>query len=130
MLGSVALFYAYGAAVHAMNIAGLAGFDWSTAPLKWQVLDVVYLILDLIVAVGFWRPGPVSATAFYIAAISQMALYTAGRTWILDVPDALRPPADQVAYLDQLVLFHIITLVTVTASLFILQARTRTSEGT
>jgi hypothetical protein len=48
----VALFYLYGAAVHVFNILGLSGFDWRAAPLKWQALDVVYLVIDLVVAAG------------------------------------------------------------------------------
>lgn len=49
----VALFYAYGAIVHVLNMLSLSGFDWRSAPVKWPTLDIVYLILDLIVVVGF-----------------------------------------------------------------------------
>ena len=76
ILWGVAGFYAYGAVVHVMNMAGLNGFDWLRAPLKWQVLDVVYLILDVLVAVGLvlgWRAGYL---AFFVAALSQIVLYT------------------------------------------------------
>ncbi len=52
IIGVVALLYAYGAAVHALNMLSLTGFDWVTAPLKWQVLDVVYFILDVLVVLG------------------------------------------------------------------------------
>ena len=31
----VAAFYAYGALVHVLNMAGMTGFDWLEAPLKW-----------------------------------------------------------------------------------------------
>ena len=51
----VTVCYAYGALMHVFNILGLAGFDWLAAPLKWQVLDVVYLALNLVVCVGLWR---------------------------------------------------------------------------
>lgn len=51
----VAAFYAYGALVHILNIASLTGFAWSKAPLNWQVLDVVYLVLDVVVVVGLVR---------------------------------------------------------------------------
>jgi hypothetical protein len=43
VLWVIAAFYAYGALVHLMNMAGFSGFDWRTAPLKWQVLDIAYL---------------------------------------------------------------------------------------
>lgn len=117
-LWAVAVCYGYGAVVHVLNIAGLSGFDWPTAPLKWQVLDIVYLILDMIVLVGFirdWRPA---YAAFVIAALSQIVLYTVLRDWILDVPEAFaRSPADHV-YLDWLVGFHVATLVLVAAILW------------
>lgn len=84
----VALFYAYGAAVHVMNILSFNGFDWMQAPRKWQVLDVVYLILDLRVAIGFFLQWKVATVAFYLAAFSQIILYTVFRAWIIDVPEA------------------------------------------
>ncbi|MET0070715.1 MAG: hypothetical protein ABW096_11820 [Candidatus Thiodiazotropha sp.] len=71
-----ALFYLYGAVVHVYNILGLSGFDWYTTPLKWQVLDVAYLVIDIVVVVGLslgWKAG---FLAFYVAAISQIVLYT------------------------------------------------------
>ncbi len=82
----IAAFYAYGALVHTVNMLGLSGFDWQNAPSKWQMLDVVYLVLDVIVAIGFvlaWRLGLV---AFCAAALSQIVLYTLLRPWITDVP--------------------------------------------
>ena len=114
ILWVVALFYAYGAIVHVMNMLGLSGFSWLDAPLKWQALDVLYLALDVGVALGFitrWRPA---FAAFYTAAITQIILYTLLRDWILDVPPAFAVSAEQVAYLDALVVFHVITIVAVT----------------
>lgn len=106
----VAAFYAYGAYVHVANILGWNGFDWATAPLKWQVLDIVYLVLDLLVAIGLvlaWRIGYV---AFFLAAVSQIILYTVLRAWIIDVPEAFVKSPEEVQYLDGLVIFHIVTL--------------------
>lgn len=119
ILWTVALFYAYGAFVHVANIAGLNGFDWPTAPLKWQVLDVVYLVLDIVVAIGLiigWRIGIV---AFFVAAASQIVLYTAFRTWILDVPEAFARTPEEIAYLDTLVAFHVITIAAVAVALLL-----------
>ena len=56
----VAAFYGYGALVHALNMLSLPGFDWRSAPLTWQALDVTYLLLDILVVVGLllgWRAG-------------------------------------------------------------------------
>lgn len=106
----VAAFYAYGAFVHVANILGWNGFDWVTAPLKWQVLDIVYLVLDLLVAIGLilsWRIGYV---AFFVAALSQVVLYTVLRNWIIDVPEAFARSPEEVQYLDSLVIFHVVTL--------------------
>ena len=110
ILWLIAAFYAYGAAVHLMNMAGMSGFDWRRAPLKWQVLDVVYLILDVIVAAGLvlgWRAGYV---AFFLAATSQILLYTVFRGWITDVPEAFARSPEELRYLSGLVLFHVVTL--------------------
>ena len=117
VLRVVALFYAYGALVHVLNMLSLTGFHWPSAPLKWQVLDVAYLLLDVVVIAGLllrWRPGYV---AFYLAALSQVVLYTVLRSWILDVPDAFRVSPEQAAYLDWLVGFHGVTLVLVSWAL-------------
>ena len=115
----VALFYLYGAAVHVFNILGLSGFDWKVAPLKWQVLDVVYLVIDLLVVIGLilsWRAGFV---AFYIAAISQIILYTVFREWIIDVPPEFSVSEAQRGYLTSLVIFHCVTIALVTLALIV-----------
>ena len=113
----VALFYAYGAAVHILNIASLTGFDWLEAPVKWQVLDVFYLIVDVIVAVGLFLSWRIAIGAFYVAAISQIFLYTVFREWILNVPEEFSVSAEQNVYLDYLVIFHITTVVLVSFAL-------------
>ena len=115
----VALFYLYGAVVHVFNILGLSGFDWRAAPLKWQVLDVVYLIIDVLVVVGLvlgWKAG---FGAFYVAAISQIILYSVFRDWILDVPPEFAVSETQRGYLTSLVIFHLVSMAFVTLALWI-----------
>lgn len=115
----IALFYLYGAAVHVFNILGLSGFDWRSAPLKWQILDIVYLVIDLLVVVGLilsWRTGFV---AFYLAAFSQIILYTVFRDWIVDVPAEFAVSEEQKGYLTSLVIFHCVTVVLITLALWI-----------
>ena len=114
----VALFYGYGASVHVMNILSLGGFNWLNAPRKWQVLDVVYLVLDLIVAVGFFVRWKVSYAAFYLAAVSQVILYTYFRAWILEVPEAFAVSPEHQSYLTALVVFHGVTLALITTALW------------
>ena len=113
----IALFYAYGALVHMMNILGLTGFQWSKAPLKWQLLDIVYLGLDLLVVVGFFAQWKLSYAAFYLAATSQIILYTALRAWILDVPEEFAISPKQLSYLNGLVAFHVAALLLVTVAI-------------
>lgn len=122
ILWIVAAFYAYGAAVHLMNILGMSGFDWVRAPQKWQILDVVYLILDVVVAVGLvfgWRAGYV---AFFVAALSQILLYKAFRAWIIDVPDEFARTPEQIQQLDGLVVFHLVTAVLVILAIWLLRS--------
>ncbi len=114
----VAAFYLYGAAVHVLNMLCLTGFDWRSAPLKWQVLDVVYLAIDLLVVVGLILNWKVGFIAFYAAAFSQIVLYTLLRAWIIDVPAEFAVTAEQRSYLTSLVIFHGVTIVLVTWALW------------
>ncbi|MEO0882187.1 MAG: hypothetical protein AAFY34_05600 [Pseudomonadota bacterium] len=110
-------FYAYGTFVHIANMASLTGFDWPSAPVKWQVLDVVYLILDLVVVVGLLFRQRLGVTAVILAATSQILLYTLLRSWVLDVPQEILPSPEQQNYLNILVGFHAISISLVLASL-------------
>ena len=118
----VALFYAYGAVVHVLNMLSLSGFDWPSAPLKWQALDIVYLVLDVIVVAGLLLSWKAGYAAFYVAAISQIILYTVFRNWITDVPPEFAVTAEQRSYLTGLVIFHCVTVVLVTAAIKIRSA--------
>lgn len=109
LIWTIAAFYAYGALIHVLNMLSLTGFDWATAPFKWQVLDVVYLVLDLTVVIGLIIGARIGFLAFSAAALSQIALYTVFRPWVLDVPEEFRRSAEDVQYLNGLVLFHIVT---------------------
>ena len=113
----VTLFYAYGAVVHILNMLSLTGFDWLAAPLKWQVLDVVYLILDVTVVVGLFLWWKVGYAAFYLAAVSQIFLYTIFRDWIIDISSEFAVTSEQRSYLTTLVIFHCVTLVLMTVAL-------------
>lgn len=113
----VTAFYAYGALMHVFNMLGLAGYDWLTAPVKWQVLDVVYLAIDLMVCAGLFRRFRPSVYAFYGAALTQIGLYTVLRPWITDVPEAFALSSEQVSDLSFLVAFHAICLLLVSTAL-------------
>lgn len=128
VLWVVTCFYLYGAAVHVANISSAMGFEWLDAPRKWQILDVVYLILDLIVIAGLWTLASVSVLAFYVASVSQVVLYTAGRSWIMNVPEEVQTSAAVSAYLDLLIAFHVIAMVLVTAAILALGRRQASSQ--
>ena len=117
----IAAFYAYGAFVHVLNMLSLTGFDWAEAPAKWQALDVAYLILDVTVVVGLLRGAWIGIWAFYVAALSQIALYTVFRDWVLDVPDAFRRSTEEIAYLDGLIIFHLVTCVAMSAAIWLMR---------
>jgi hypothetical protein len=119
----IALFYLYGAAVHVLNIMGLSGFDWGEAPFKWQVLDIVYLVIDLLVVVGLFLSWKVGFVAFYVAAISQVILYTVFRDWIVDVPAEFSVTEEQRGYLTTLVIFHCVTIILISLALWIRKKR-------
>lgn len=118
IIWGVALFYLYGANVHAMNMLSFSGFEWRAAPTKWQVLDVSYLLLDLTVVVGLLLSWKVGFIAFYTAALTQILLYTLFRDWILQVPAEFAVTDEQRGYLTGLVIFHCATIVLVSFALW------------
>lgn len=129
ILWIVAAFYLYGALVHVLNILGLSGFDWRAAPLKWQILDISYLILDLLVVVGLLLNWKLGFIAFYLAAISQIVLYTLLRSWITAVPQEFALNADQRGYLTNLVIFHCMTVALVSLALWFRRNTNRLCES-
>ena len=106
----IAVAYAYGALVHVLNMLSTMGFEWPNAPLKWQVLDVAYLVIDVAAMIGLIRKRAFGIIAFLIGSVSQILLYTVFRAWIIDVPLEFAPTVEQVSYLTTLVWFHVITL--------------------
>ena len=124
VIWAVAAFYLYGAAVHVLNMLSLSGFDWKSAPTKWQVLDVSYLMLDAFVVVGLVMSWKIGFVAFYMAALSQIVLYTVLRNWIVDVPAEFAVSDEQRGYLNGLVIFHCVTLIVFSLALWY---RTRSS---
>ena len=129
ILWVIAAFYAYGAYTHVGNIAGIHGYTWGDAPAKWQVLDIVYLALDIIVVVGFLLRWQIGMIAFFIASVSQIILYTVLRSWIIDVPVKFTPAPEHLDYLDMLVVFHVVAIVLVLIALRMGVLKHNATEG-
>ena len=72
----LAAFYGYGAAVHIANMLGWTGFDWILAPLKWQVLEGLYILLDIALVVGLLAERDWAVPALVVAELSQTLLDT------------------------------------------------------
>ena len=105
----LAAAYAYGAGVHLANMAGAMGLAWAETPLKWQVLDVGYLTLNLVAAVGLAGHRWTGVVAAVAGAVTQIVLYTLFRDWLLDAPQAAEA-TEAAGYLDGLVVFHVASL--------------------
>jgi len=119
VIWAIALLYLYGAAVHVFNILGHSGFDWRAAPLKWQALDLFYLVIDILVAFGLMLRKRFGFVTFYVAAISQIFLYSIFRDWIVDVPAEFLVSEEQLGYLTSLVVFHCVTILLITTVLWV-----------
>ncbi|MEM9897916.1 MAG: hypothetical protein AAF742_00900 [Pseudomonadota bacterium] len=118
------LAYGYGAGVHIANMAGVRGFDWLHAPLKWQALDVIYLIIDVAAVLALIFRPRIGFGIVITAALSQIVLYTVFREWIIDVPDAFRLEPSEIKYLDGLVAFHLVSLAIAGAAVFTIREKT------
>ncbi len=119
ILAVLALFYGYGAVLRALTMAGQTGFDWAAAPLRWQLLDMVYLPLGLAVAVALVLRPPLGVALLWIAALGQVLLYTLFRDWVLDVPPEYLPTKAEQARLDRLVAFHAVSALAAGAALWL-----------
>lgn len=117
----MAAIYAYGALVHILNITAKTGFPWPDPPMKWQILDIVYLVLDIVVVVGLIKGSWIGVGAFFLAAMSQIMLYTISPDWVLDVPADFQRSAEDFGQLDGLVGFHVLTCIAVAAALVVVR---------
>ncbi len=117
ILWLIAVCYSVFAFGHAMNIAGMAGFDWRNAPLAWQLIDVLYIAADLAVVYGFVLLRPIGFMAFFIAALSQLALF-----WALP-GEGVGGGAQRSAYLAIFIPFHIATIALVLVAIVLLRKR-------
>ena len=67
------MFYAYWAIVHVQKMLSLSGLNWQSAPSKWQALDLIHLILDVVVVTGLvlrWKVCLAGNYYYWINAIA------------------------------------------------------------
>lgn len=107
----VALLFAYDAYGHIASIAGLHGYTWADSPVKWRLIDVFYLTLDIIAVVGLLLRWMVGVIAFFVSSVSQLLLFTILRPWIVDVPENFAGLANGIGYLNLMVGVHLAAIV-------------------
>jgi hypothetical protein len=85
----LATIYAFAAILHIGSVVGLGRVPFEDAPLSWQVSDIFYGVLDTIAAIGLFRLRPWGIVAFFIAAISEILLFTLVPEWFVVEPEQL-----------------------------------------
>lgn len=117
ILWVVALLFAYDAYGHVASIAGMHGYAWADAPVKWRLIDVFYLTLDIIAVVGLLLRWAVGVIAFFVSAVSQVLLFTILRPWIIDVPENFAGISDRIGYLNLMVGLYLAAIVLILIAL-------------
>ena len=106
ILWMIAVCYGYFAFVHLLNIADVSGFDWYSLPLPWQIVELFYLCIDVLVVYGFVLSRPIGFIAFFIASISQFALFALVTPGNLASPESASASPRPPGYLEYLAIFH------------------------
>jgi len=113
----VALLFAYDAYGHIASIAGMHGYTWADAPVKWRLIDVFYLTLDIIAVVGLLLRWVVGVIAFFVSSVSQVLVFTVLRPWFIDVPENFAGLADGLGYLNLMVGLYVVAIVLILVAL-------------
>jgi hypothetical protein len=99
----LATVYAFAAILHIGSVVGLGRVPFEDAPLSWQVSDIFYGVLDTIVAIGLFKMRPWGVIAFFIAAISEILLFTLVPEWFVVEPG-------QLTMLRGCVVYHLVAI--------------------
>jgi hypothetical protein len=83
----LACIYALAAVFHIGNMFGFGELPWSEAPRVWQVADIGYAFLDSIAAIGLFLLRPWGVAAFFLAAVSEILLFTLVPEWFVLKPE-------------------------------------------
>jgi uncharacterized membrane protein (UPF0136 family) len=94
----LSVIYAFAAVLHIGSILGLGRIPFSEAPLSWQLSDIFYGAIDTIAAVGLFQQKSWGVAAFFVAAISEVLLFTLVPQWFVVEPAQLTMLRGFVAY--------------------------------
>jgi len=99
----LSVIYAVAAILHIGSIVGLGRIPFADTPLSWQVSDVAYGVIDTIAAIGLWRQKWWGIAAFFVAAISEILLFTLVPEWFVVEPE-------QLTMLRGFVVYHVVAI--------------------
>jgi hypothetical protein len=90
--------YGFAAILHIGSILGLGRIPFTDAPLSWQLSDIFYGLVDTIAAFGLFQQKTWGIAAFFVAAISEILLFTLVPHWFVVEPEQLTMLRGFVAY--------------------------------
>jgi len=99
----LAAIYAFAAVLHIGSILGFGRMPFTEMPLSWQLSDIFYGIIDTIAAVGLWQAKSWGIAAFFVAAISEILLFTLVPHWFVVEPG-------QLTMLRGFVVYHVLAI--------------------
>ncbi len=94
----LAIIYAFAAVLHIGSVLGFGRTPFLDAPLSWQVSDIFYGIIDTIAAAGLWQQQFWGISAFFIAATSEILLFSLVPDWFVVEPSQLTMLRGFIAY--------------------------------
>ena len=99
----LAIIYAFAAVLHIGSILGLGRMPFADMPLAWQLSDIAYGIIDTVAAIGLWQQKRWGIAAFFLAAGSEILLFTLVPDWFTSDPTELR-------MLNGFIVYHLIAI--------------------
>jgi hypothetical protein len=99
----LAVIYGFAAILHIGSVVGLGRVPFEEAPLSWQLSDIFYGVVDTIAAIGLFKNRPWGIAAFFVAAISEILLFTLVPEWFVVEPA-------QLTMLRGFVVYHIVAI--------------------
>jgi hypothetical protein len=99
----LSIIYAFAAVLHIGSILGFGRTPFDEAPLSWQLSDIFYSVIDTIAAVGLYQQKFWGIAAFFVAAISEILLFSLVPDWFVVEPE-------QLTMLRGFIVYHLVAL--------------------